>query len=74
MGPQLDPDEIPAPESSYLRWFYRMSKRINTSLAARTAIFSVVSLFAITSAVLDVLTAECLGGDTIETFSARVSA
>ena len=45
---QLDPEEIPAPESSYLRWFYRMSKRINTSLAARTAIFSVVSLFAIT--------------------------
>ena len=44
----MDPEEIPAPESSYLRWFYRMSKRINTSLAARTAIFSVVSLFAIT--------------------------
>ncbi len=35
--------------------FYRMARKINTSLVARTTIFAVVAILVVTSALLDVV-------------------
>jgi hypothetical protein len=51
----MEPEDIPPPESSFLRWFYRSAKKINTSLGARTVIFLLVAALAVSSAVLDVV-------------------
>jgi len=59
IDPHYDQDDIEEPESDLLRWFYRAAKRINTNLAARTSIFSVVALLVVTSAVLDVVSNIC---------------
>ena len=48
-------DEIEEPDSSLLRWFYNMAKRINTNLTARTTIFALVATLVVTSALLDVV-------------------
>ncbi len=51
----MDPEEIPSPDSSFLRWFYMRAKQINTSLKFRTMVFLAVAILAVTSAVLDVV-------------------
>ena len=48
-------DDIDRPRSRIIRFFYEMAKRINTNLTVRTAIFLIVALLVVTSAVLDVV-------------------
>lgn len=55
IDPHYEMDQIQEPESRLLRLFYRMAKRINTSLTARTSIFGVVAALVVTSALLDVV-------------------
>ena len=55
IDPHYELDMIAEPDSKLLRWFYRMARRINTSLAARTTIFLAVAALVGTSAILDVV-------------------
>ncbi len=48
-------DSIEEPSSALLRVFYRMAKKINTSLWARTSIFSILAALVVVGAVLDLV-------------------
>lgn len=55
IDPHYESDNIAIPDHRVLRFFYSASKKINTSLLARTLIFIVVAVLFVTTAVLDVV-------------------
>lgn len=55
IDPHYESDNIAIPEHRILRFFYSASKKINTSLVARTTIFFIVAVLFVTTAVLDVV-------------------
>ncbi|TRY75805.1 hypothetical protein TCAL_07001 [Tigriopus californicus] len=60
IDPHYDMELLEAPKDAMLNFFYRQAKRINESFWARTTIFSIIMLLIVSSALLDVLTADCL--------------
>lgn len=60
IDPHYDMETMEEPTDRMLNFFYRQAKRINESFWARTTIFSVIMFLIVSSALLDVLTANCL--------------